>query len=132
MDRRALLGLVAVATAAASPAAARAAGGGGGSANTYIRLPTATATVIRPDGRRGVMTIETGVDVPDAALRARAEQSRPRLNAAYAAVAQRTATGLLPGAPPDIEALGRALQAATDATLGRAGARLLLGTVMVV
>lgn len=131
MDRRALLGLAAVAVAA-TPASARAAAASSGAANTYLRLPTATANVRRPDGRRGVMTAELGLDVPDAALRARAEQSRPRLTAACAAVIQRMAGGLSPGAPPDIDALGRALQAATDATLGRAGARVLLGTVMVV
>ena len=39
---------------------------------------------------------------------------------------------LLPGAPPDVEWLSRALQAATDRVLGKAGAKLLLGTVMVV
>lgn len=130
MDRRALLGLAAV--AAALPASASGAAGGSAPANSYLPLPTATATVLRRDGRRGVMTVETGVDAPDAALRARVQASQPRLNAAYAAVVQRTAAVLLPGAPPDIDALGRALQAATDTVLGRPGARVLLGTVMIV
>jgi hypothetical protein len=121
MDRRALLGLK---TASSN-------GGGGGQAS-YTRLPTITANVRRPDGRLGIMTIETGVDVPDAALRARAQQSLPRLQAAYTATARTEAAILLPGAPPNIDRLVAQLQAATDRTLGRAGARLLIGTVMVV
>ncbi len=90
MDRRALLGLK------ASP---RKAGGGEAAAQAnYLRLPTITANVIRSGGRRGVMTVETGVDTSDAALRVLVAQ----------------------------------LQAATNTVMGRAGARLLIGTVMVV
>jgi flagellar basal body-associated protein FliL len=126
MDRRALLGL--------KDTARKTGGGGGGGAPqaSYMRLPTITATVIRPGGRRGVMTVETGLDTPDAALRTRAAQSAPRLRAAYAQVVQQSANGLLPGAPPEVERLVAQLQAATDRTLGRRGSRLLIGTVMVV
>ncbi|HYC68595.1 Tat pathway signal protein [Brevundimonas sp.] len=131
MDRRALLGLAAVAVStAASPA--KASGDTGTVQASYLRLPTVTANVMRSGGRRGVMTVETGVDTPDAALRTRVAQSAPRLRAAYAAVVQATANSLLPGAPPDVERLVAQLQAATDRTVGRAGARLLIGTVMVV
>jgi hypothetical protein len=78
------------------------------------------------------MTVETGVDTPDAALRARVAQSAPRLRAAYATVVQQAAGALLPGVPPDVERLVAQLQAATNTVMGRAGARLLIGTVMVV
>jgi flagellar basal body-associated protein FliL len=126
MDRRALLGL--------KTNARKTGGGGGGGAPqpSYMRLPTVTANVMRSGGRRGVMTVETGLDTPNAALRTRVAQSAPRLRAAYAAVVQQSANALLPGAPPDIERLVAQLQAATDRTLGRPGARLLIGTVMVV
>ncbi len=123
MERRALIGL-------SKPAPLKTSGGGGGSQNTYVRFPTVTA-IIRSGGGRGVFSVETGVDVADAALRTRAEQSAPRLRAAYAETCQRAANALLPGAPPNIDALSRALQAVTDRVLGRAGARLLLGTVMI-
>lgn len=137
MDRRALLGLAAplacgLAAVSASPVRAAGPTGGGPSDNTYVRFPTVTATIMRRDGRRGTMTVETGVDVPDAALRLRAEQAAPRLRAAYNTVVQRNAAQILPGGPPDVERLSRELQAATNTVLGRAGARLLLGTVMVV
>lgn len=126
MDRRALLGL--------KTQPLRTGGGGGGAAAqaSYLRLPTVTANVMRPGGRRGVMTVETGIDTPDAALRTRVAQSAPRLRAAYAAVVQQSANALLPGTPPDVERLVAQLQAATNRVLGRAGARLLIGTVMVV
>jgi hypothetical protein len=124
MDRRELLGL--------KDAARKTSGGGGAPQASYLRLPTITANVRRLGGGRGVMTVETGVDTPDATLRTRVAQSQPRLRAAYAAVVQQAANALLPGAPPDVERLVAQLQAATDRTLGRAGARLLIGTVMVV
>ena len=136
MDRRALLGLAALTVTAASTAAAPAiagggGGGGGGSTSSFIRFPIVTATILRSNGQRGVLTVETGVDVPDAGLRARAEQSAPRLRAAYNTVVQQIASVMLPGAPPDVERLVTRLQAVTDSTLGRSGAHLLIGTVMV-
>ena len=124
MDRRDLLGL--------KTRPLRTSGGDAAPQASYLRLPTVTANVIRPGGRRGVMTVETGVDTADAALRARVAQSAPRLRAAYAAVVQQSANALLPGAPPDVERLVAQLQAATNSVMGRAGARLLIGTVMVV
>lgn len=135
MDRRALLGLAApvIALAATAAGPARASGGGStGSQETYVRLPMVTATILRPDGSRGVLSVETGVDVPDAALRTRAQQSLPRLRAAYNMAAQRAANGLRGGAAPDVAMLSRDLQAATNSVLGRAGATVLLGTVMAV
>ena len=124
MDRRALLGL--------KTQPLRTSGGGGSAQPSYLRLPTITANVTRPGGRRGVMTVETGIDTPDAALRTRVAQSAPRLRAAYATVVQQSANALLPGTPPDVERLVAQLQVATNTVMGRAGARLLIGTVMVV
>ena len=132
MERRALLGLAVVATAAASTSARASSGGAAPSADTYIRLPVITASILQANGRRGVLTIETGVDVPDATLRTRAQQSAPRLRAAYNTAAQTFANGLRPGMPPDIDRLANALQAATNTVMGRPGARLLLGSVMAV
>ena len=56
--------------------------------------------------------------------------STARLRAAYNSVTCRAAASLRGDAPPDVERLARELQAATDQTLGRSGARFLLGTVM--
>jgi hypothetical protein len=130
MDRRFAL----VALLALAPALARAADqpkhkkGGG---ESYIQMEPLAATILRPDGRRGVMTVEVGVDATDPALLARATQSLPLLRANYAEALRNYATGLPPGSPPNADYLSLALQRQTDMTLGRPGARLLLGTILV-
>lgn len=139
MDRRALFALLpaagALAAQALTAAPAEAASGGksgGAPTNSYIRLPTVTATVMRPDGRRGVLAVEAGIDVKDEELRLRAVQETPRLRAAYNEVVQRAAAGISPGGPPDIERLHRDLQRATARTFGRGGAVFLIGSVTVI
>lgn len=125
--RQILLALSLLTLATTAHAEERKKGGG----DAFIQLQTMTATVIRADGRRGVMTLEAGLDVPDAALHTRADQSTPRLRAAFAQVLQIYATGLPGGAVPNADYLERQLQQQTDMVLGRPGARLLLGTIMV-
>ncbi len=78
--------------------------GGGAS---FIQIQTLTATIIRPDGRRGVMTVEAGLDIPDNGLRERAEASIPRLRAAFAQVVQIYAAGFPPAAVPNADFLSR-------------------------
>lgn len=126
MDRRALLGF-------SKPASLKTGGGGGGGAPqaAYVRFPAMTASVMRPDGRRGVLSVETGVDAP-AALAQRAQQSQPRIRAAFNLVIQRVAAEALPGRPPDVQRLSREMQAELDRVIGRPGVRVLLGTVMAV
>ena len=129
MDRRSLIpfALAFAALPALTHAEDRKKGGGA----SYIQLDTLVATVTRPDGRRGVMTVETGVDVADPALHARAAQSTPLLHANFAEVVRIYAAGLPPGAPPNADYLAMQLQRQTDRTLGRPGARLLLGAILV-
>ncbi len=134
MDRRALLAAPLV-LAAATPALAGGGGGGGSTTSTggFLRYPTITATTIRSGGRRGVMTVETGVDVADPALHLRAQQSQPRMRAVFAILVQREAETLLPGGVPNVDRLAAQLQSAVNIILGQRGAaKLLLGTVMIV
>jgi hypothetical protein len=77
------------------------------------------------------MTIDCGLDIPDAALRQRAELVLPRLRAAYVQQAQIYAGGLPSGAVPNPDYIARNLQRSTDQVLGRPGARVLMGAVMV-
>jgi hypothetical protein len=131
MDRRQLL-IFATALAAALPGASAAATdekkkGGGVS---FIQLDTVTASITRPNGRRGVLTLDVGVDVPDEKLRERARLVAPRLRAAFVQVLQTYASGLPLGALPNADFLAMELQRETDRVLGRKGARLLLGTML--
>ena len=136
MRRRLVLALAAVAAAlpVSLPGAAQAGEGGdkrktGG--DSYIQIETLTAYTVKPGGRRGVMTVDCGIDVPDPALRARAELLLPRLRAAYVQAVQIYAGGLPTGFPPNPDFLARALQRSTDQILGKPGARLLMGAVLV-
>lgn len=130
MDRRALIGIALAAASAGSVAAARSSDSAA-PANSYINLDSLNGSVIRRGGRRGVLAVDVGVDVPDAALRATAAASGPRLRAEMSRVVQRFAAALRPGEPPDVDRLSRELQFAVNQALGGRGARVLLGTVMI-
>jgi hypothetical protein len=131
MRRRELLAFL---TLAGAPALAHAGEGGekkktGGA--TYIAVETLTGATNKPAGRRGVMTVECGLDVPDEALRTRAELMLPRLRAAYLQTVMTYAAGLPPATAPSADYLALSLQRTTDQLLGRPGAKLLLGAVLV-
>jgi len=98
---------------------------------TYVQMPTLTATVLRGDGRRGVMMVEVGIDIANAGLRNRAQVSEPLLRAAYVQMLQLYAAGLAPGAPPNADYISRVLQKQTDDVLGAPGGKLLLGTILI-
>ncbi len=98
---------------------------------TFVTIDTLTAMVIAPNGRHQVLTIQSGVDVPDPVLRARAELVQPRLRDAYTQVVQLYAGVLPPGSPPDADYVARLMQEATDRVLGKPGGRLLLGGIMI-
>lgn len=98
---------------------------------TYFALQPLTATAIRRDGRRGVMTLETGVQALDPALMERAQQSEPRLRAAFAQVLMTYTAGMPRGSAPDLTYLGGKMQDAADKVLGRKGSKVLLGSAMV-
>jgi hypothetical protein len=135
LARRKLLALAFALTTVLAPLAASAAPETGekkkGGGISYIQFRTLTATIFRADGRRGVLTVEAGIDVPDAGLRARADISQPRLRAAYVEFLETYAGSLPPGSPPDADYLARSLQAQTNHVLGQNGARLLLGTILI-
>jgi hypothetical protein len=83
---------------------------------SFLQIRTLTVSVFRPNGSRGVMTMETGLDIADDGLRERAAALTPRLPAAMA---------------PDADFVAQKLQRETDKILGKPGAKLLIGTIMV-
>jgi hypothetical protein len=77
------------------------------------------------------LTVDVGIDIPDAKLRQQAQTYRPLLQDAYTSYLLSYAASLRPGAPPDPDAIGQALQRITDQTLKRPGAVVLLGTILI-
>ena len=115
----------------AAPAAAGAAGGDKKSQSPYLQLPSVAASVLRGGGRRGVMTVEVGIDAPDASLRDRVQLVQPILRDAFVSVLQPYALSISPGSPPSADYIAMTLQHETDRVLGRRGARLLLGSILI-
>ena len=130
MDRRLL---IATAVAAALQSAAMAAGGESKKTavtSNYVKMDPLLGTTLRGSGRRGVLSVDCGLDVPDPVLRTLAQQSVPRLRAAYVQTIQAYASGLGPKSLPNAEYISITLQRQTDAILGRRGARVLLGGII--
>lgn len=98
---------------------------------TYLVVGLVTASIMRSNGRRAILTVETGVDVPDPALYAKVDRLTPRLQAAYVQAIQMYAAGLTSTGIPDADYISRELQKQTDLVVGGRGAKLLLGSVMI-
>jgi hypothetical protein len=98
---------------------------------TFIPVRTMTANTVRADGRRGVFTVEAGIDAPDPNVNKRVVATMPLLVDAYADTVRIFAGALRPGQVPDLDLLENRLQADTDRVLRMHGARLLLGTCLV-
>jgi hypothetical protein len=97
----------------------------------YLELQTVAVSIMRPTGQRGIMTVEVGLEAPQAALRDRLDLYLPLLHSAYVSALQPYAYGLAPGALPSADYIGYALQRETDRVLGQSGARVLLGSILV-
>ena len=130
MRPRLMLALALTAALAATTGASAASEKKKGGGESYLQFPTMTATLNISGGRRGVLTVETGLDVPDGGLRARADSLQPRLRDAYLRYLLTYAASLSPGVLPNPDSISLSLQRATDEVLGKPGAKLLLGTVM--
>ncbi len=130
MRRRALIAALA-ALAVLPPMIGRAQEGGGPKTKPpYLQMPTVAVSIVRSNGGRGVLTVEVGADVPDPALRNRIELYLPRLTSAYVSALQPYAISLGPGQPPNADYISMTLQRETDKVLGRHGAHLLLGSIL--
>ena len=97
---------------------------------TFIQIQTMNANFRRRSGAYGVITVETGIDVPDEGLRKLANQSIPRLRAAYAQFLATYSNNLGNGAAPNADYMATELQKQTDQVLGRPGAKFLIGTIL--
>lgn len=123
--------VVVVALALSQAPAALAENGHKGDTTTYRAMDTLTATIRHDDDSLGVLSVQAGLDATDPKMRKLVEQSLPRLRDAYVRALGIYAAGLTPGAGPNADQIAQLLQRATDRVLGRSGAKLLLGTVLV-
>lgn len=130
MKRRDLFTLSLALAAVPTMALAGGPSGSGAAEPRFTRMATLTATIVRSGGRRGVLSVEAGIDVENEDLRTRAVQALPRLRAAYSDILRTFGAALAPGEVPDADRLARDLQTATNEVVGQAGARLLLGTIL--
>jgi flagellar basal body-associated protein FliL len=146
MILRALTILVAVLTVCATPAMA---GGGGGHGDgkakaktpakrqvttlvSWVDVDPFTVSVIQRQGVTGTFMVSFGIDVPDEALRTRAEAILPRLrNNWLLAINQFASTNLRPRTQADIDGLSAKLQRVADETLGKPGAKVLMSNAVV-
>jgi flagellar basal body-associated protein FliL len=101
------------------------------SANSWLPMPTLSACILTRESTDGTIIVDLGIDVPDAALRQRANANGPRIRDAlltalstYANVYYRTHT------EPDPDTITRLLQRAVDQTLRAQGSRVLLVNVV--
>lgn len=79
----------------------------------------------------GTIVVELSLDIPDAALRRRAQLNGPRLrDALRTALASYASTFYREQTAPDLTVLTRLLQLAVDRTLGATGARLLFANII--
>ena len=114
-----------------SPPVGAHAEGGKKAKPAYLPLETLAASVRRPNGRRGVLTVEVGLNAPDPQLRDKLELYQPILRSAYVGALQPYALSLTPGAPPSADYIAMTLQRETDRILGARGAKLLLGSILI-
>ena len=97
---------------------------------TFIQVQTMTANYRRRSGAMGVLTVETGVDIPDDGLHKLAMLSLPRLRSAYASCLGTYAAQIGGGLTPNADYMAVQMQRITDQTLGKPGAKFLLGTIL--
>lgn len=140
--------LSAFAFAAAPPALAS--GGGGGekgeqkkakapkkarpitSLKSWVMVDPFAVSIIQ-DGRiRGRFRVSFGMDVPDDALREKAEALMPKLRDVWLSeLTLFAATMLRPRRPADVPAVSQLLQSSADRVLGKPGSKVLLAAVTV-
>ena len=137
MQRRALLvGLCAALVA--GPAAASGSGQAPAtrqerltSAESFMPMPTLSAGVLQRSSTLGTIVVVMGIDVPDAALRQRAQLNGPRLrDALRTALAVYASTYYRDRTAPDPAQLTRLMQQSIDQALGAPGARVLLVNII--
>jgi flagellar basal body-associated protein FliL len=101
------------------------------SAESFLPMPTLSAAVLQRNASLGTVVVDMGLDIPDDALRRRAQLNAPRIrDALRTALATYSSTYYRDRTPPDPSTLTRLLQSSVDRVLGAQGARVLLVNII--
>lgn len=97
------------------------------SSPAWISVEPITVAILRQNRIQGIFLVEFGLDIQDDALRARADESLPRLRDAWLRnISDLAATRVRVGRQADLDILANRLQGTTDQILGGTGAKVLL------
>jgi flagellar basal body-associated protein FliL len=94
---------------------------------SYVIIEPLYASILDGARPRGLLMVELGLDVPDAQLRDKINQSLPTLRDAYVrSLLVYASTAVRPWRQPSVEDIANRLQTITDRMVGRQGARVLM------
>ncbi|ESQ91176.1 hypothetical protein ABAC460_06335 [Asticcacaulis sp. AC460] len=96
----------------------------------YTQFPMISVFTKGAGHRHGSMSVEIGLYCDDAKLTDQVKLYRPRLMDAYVTKLQGYAANLTAASLVDTDYIAVQLQATTDKILGRPGARVLLGSIL--
>ena len=102
------------------------------SLESWVMVDAFTISIVQ-DGRvRGKFTVSFGMDVPDEALKAKAEALMPRLRDAWLGELNLyAATSLRSRRPADVVSVSDLLQRTADSVLGKPGSKVLMAQATV-
>ena len=101
------------------------------SAESFLPMPTLSAGVLQRQASLGTIVVDMGLDIPDEALRRRAQLNAPRIrDGLRTALATYSSTYYRDRTAPDPATLTRLLQQSVDRVLGAQGARVLLVNII--
>jgi hypothetical protein len=94
---------------------------------SFVALDPMYATILEGSRPRGLLMIELGLDVPDAAMRARVNHALPTLRDAYVrSLMAYGATAVRAWRQPSVDDIAERMQAITDRLMGGPGAKVLM------
>ena len=94
---------------------------------SYVPLDPMYATILEGSRPRGLLMVELGLDVPDAALRAKVSHALPTLRDTYVRLLiAYGSTAVRAFRQPSVDDIAQRMQAATDRLMGGPGAKVLM------
>ena len=101
------------------------------SADSWLPVPTLSASILTRTSTSGTIIVDMGIDVPDAGFRRRVNANGPRVrDALQTALSAYANTYYRQHSMPDPATITRLLQQAIDQTLGAQGGRVLLVNII--